>query len=169
MIVKYNNISQGTISILFGCHSIVHSILVLISWIKLYKKFPKFWQLICIFLHDIGHTRLNYLDDYEQKKKHWILGSNIAMKLFGKKGYDFVAGHDTHSNVKRSLLYKPDKYSWYIAPKWWLYLTVIFEPKLLGNKDRIIDAVNDFKKRVVINIETNTYQSTHEIYIERCK
>ena len=123
-------LKEGTISILLGCHSIVHSFLVLVSWVKLYGKFPKPWQIVCIFLHDIGHLGLDYLSNFEEKKEHWRFGAEISRTLFGKKGYSFVAGHCDYSNENRSALYKADKYSWYIAPKWWMYCNAYFEPLL---------------------------------------
>ena len=83
---------QGTVSVLFGCHSIVHSFLVLASWRILYGRFPKFWQIVCIFIHDIGHWGLDYLDNEDEKKKHWILGAKIAFYLYGKKGFFLCAG-----------------------------------------------------------------------------
>lgn len=70
--------TQGTVSILFGCHSPIHSVLVLMSWKKLYRHWPRWWQIVCIFLHDIGHWGLDYLDDVNQKNKHWELGARIA-------------------------------------------------------------------------------------------
>ena len=88
---------QGTISVLFGCHSIIHSFLVLIAWRKLYGSWPEFWQVVCIFLHDVGHIGLNYLDIFELKKKHWMLGAHIGNKLFGLKAYYFLAGHCSHT------------------------------------------------------------------------
>ena len=60
---------QGTVSALIGCHSIIHGLVVLTAWYKLYGSWPKLWQMVCIFLHDIGHIGLDYLDDYEQKKR----------------------------------------------------------------------------------------------------
>ncbi len=159
---------QGTISILFGCHSTIHSILVTISWIKLYRRFPKPWELICIFLHDIGHIGKQYLDDYEQKKEHWILGAKMSRFLFGKRGYNLVAGHCTHNGIRKSLLYKPDKYSWYIAPTWWLITNNIFEPKLRAGLPTMI-ATRSFQERVKKNIETDAYKSTHGFHLERQK
>ena len=160
-------ISQGTISILFGCHNIVHSLLVIISWRKLYGSYPKFWQLCCILLHDIGHIGLNYLNSLEKKEKHWILGAKIAKVLFGWKGYYLVSGHCEYSLHSRSLLYKADKYSWYIAPYWWLYSNTIFEPKLRMGY-RIHETIVYFKKQVRNSIETGEFKSTHQLFLERC-
>jgi hypothetical protein len=111
-------ISQGTMSVFFGCHSVIHSILVMIAWKRLYGRRPAFWQGVCILLHDIGHLGLNYLDDYEAKQTHWMLGASLANALFGRKGFDFIAGHCSHSGYPHSMLYKADKYSWYLAPRW---------------------------------------------------
>lgn len=163
--------TQGTISVLIGCHSVVHSVLVTISWIKIYKKFPKFWQLVCIFLHDIGHWGLNYLDNFEEKKIHWRLGAQIAFKLFGWKGRDFVGGHCKYSyySFEESLLYRADKYSWYIAPKVWLWLNIFVEPKLrMGYKSRW-KAVIKFKGQVKASIDNGEYKSTHQMYMDRCE
>lgn len=46
---------EGTKSVLFGAHSVVHSIMVIIAWKKLYFKWPSWKEIVCIFLHDIGY------------------------------------------------------------------------------------------------------------------
>src|SRR3990172_13355264 len=97
---------QGTISVTVGCHSLVHSLLVWLSWVRLYRKLPSFRQGVCIAIHDIGHWGKDYLDDVEAKREHWILGARIAGKLFGDKYYAFCAGHDAYSGYARSELYK---------------------------------------------------------------
>ncbi len=159
---------QGTVSILIGCHSPIHSLLVILAWKKLYKSFPKPWQIVCIFLHDIGHYGLDYLDDYEQKKLHWYPGAKIAEKLFGDKGYNFTGGHCSHSNLVRSKMYKADKYSWYIAPWIWIYINCIFEPKLATGLP-YYDATNKFKEQVRESIDSGEFKSTHSMYIDRIK
>lgn len=160
--------TQGTISILIGCHSPIHSIMIVVAWCKLYKRFPKFWELVCIFLHDIGHYGLNYLDDFEQKKRHWVLGANIANKLFGKKGYDLLAGHCSHSGHTISALYKADKYSWHLAPCFWLRWNNTVEPKLrMGYTSA--EAVRLFKAKVKQSVESGEYTSTHLMYLEKCQ
>lgn len=161
-------IKQGTISILFGCHSIIHYYLVLLSWIKLYKQLPKFWQFICIFIHDVGHFQLQYLDDFEDKKKHWEFGAKMALVLFGGKGYTFLAGHCEYSNYPKSKLYFVDKYSWYISSKKWLYTNCIFEPKIaMGYSYK--EAVKLFKEQVIKSIESGKFINTHQFYLDRCK
>lgn len=159
---------QGTVSVLIGCHSPIHAVVVVVAWIKLYKKPPRFWQFICIILHDIGHIGLDYLDDFEQKKRHWILGAKIATRLFGQKGFDFVAGHCSHTGYPLSKLYKADKYSWYIAPTWWLWLNSFVEPRL-NNGSSTLDAIKSFREQVKKSIESGEYKSTHSMYLERSK
>lgn len=121
---------QGTMSVLLGCHSPVHSLIVLVAWRKLHGRWPAWWQTICIFLHDIGHWGKDYLDDYEQKKRHGELGAKVCRFLFGQRGYDLVVGHSPYNGEVRSLLHDPDKYSWVIAPLWWIITSNVFEPKL---------------------------------------
>lgn len=163
-------ISQGTVSVLVGCHSPIHSILVLMAWYKLYRKWPKPWQIVCIFLHDIGHWGKNYLDDYEQKKNHWKQGAHIAGRLFGWDGYYLVASHDVNSVDldKDSPLYRSDKYSWVMAPYWWQWSNCVFEPNLrMGHT--IKAAIKLFQNQVKKSINTEKFAETHSFYINRCK
>ena len=163
-----HGLKQGTVSVLAGCHSPIHSIIVALAWKKVYGKPPAFWQLVCIFLHDVGHFGLDYLDNYEEKKLHWRTGARIARLFFGDKGYDLCAGHCQHSGAPISALYKADKYSWYIAPHWWLISNCVFEPKLkMGMSSR--DAVAKFKAQVAKSIESGEFKSTHSMYLERCR
>lgn len=157
---------QGTISVLFGCHSVIHSLLVIISWKKLYKSFPGTMESVCILLHDVGHVGKDYLNNDEQKREHWKLGARIASKIFGIDGYNLVAGHDRYSGYPESRMYKPDKYSWSIAPYWWLWINNIIEPKIrqgMGNREAIID----FQDKVRQSINSGAYIPTHDMYIER--
>jgi len=157
---------QGSLSVICGVHSQFHTVLVIASWKKLYGGFPNLWQTGCIILHDVGHWGLNYHDSVDEKNKHWIGGAKIARKLFGQKGFDLVAGHDSHSGYPQSKLYKADKYSWYIAPYWWLYWNNLIEPQVkCGMKNH--DAVVSFQKWVKHNIESGEFRNTHDAYIER--
>lgn len=155
---------EGTISILIGCHNfIMHPLCVLIAWHKEYRSWPKFWELVCIFIHDIGHWGLDYLSDPEQKKRHWILGACWAQKLFGIKGYLFVAGHVTHSPFPKSKLYIPDKRSWLEAPNWWLRTNSWFED--FGNW--YSEDPGQWKKIVKENLDNGCPKGSHELYLER--
>jgi hypothetical protein len=159
--------TQGTVSIILGCHSQVHSIYVIKAWFKLYHKPPCFWELVCILVHDWGHFGKNYLDDFEAKKQHWILGARIAKVLFGQKGFDFCAGHCEYSGLPQSKLYKADKLSWYKSSRLWSYWYQIFEPKIsMGYSKR--EAYDRFMAQVSKSIESGEYKSTHKLYLERC-
>lgn len=159
---------QGTVSVICGCHSPVHSLLVLKAWKKLYCKWPEPWEVACIFLHDIGHWGTDYLDDYEKKKEHWLLGAYVAHKLFGSKGYALLAGHSSHSGFPKSKLYKADKFSWSLAPYWWLWTNCVAEPKLqMGYTKR--EAIKRFRSQVKESLESGKYQETHQFYLDRCK
>ena len=160
---------QGTVSAIFGCHCAVHSVLVLLAWKRLYGRWPAAWQTACIFLHDVGHVGLDYLTDFEQKKRHWEAGARIGQRLFGKKAFDFLAGHCSHSGHPESALYRADKYSWYIAPTWWLWWNNIVEPKLAINCEGKMDAVRKFQRMVRESIESGEYRSTHSMYLDRVK
>ncbi|MFA5381823.1 MAG: hypothetical protein WC356_01570 [Candidatus Micrarchaeia archaeon] len=159
--------TQGTISIICGCHSPVHSLMVIRAWQRLYGKLPSWRETICIFLHDVGHFGLNYLNSYEEKKTHWRAGARIGGKLFGEWAYDLLAGHCTHSGQAKSKLYFADKLSWHLAPKWWLWLNTIFEPKLAVNCVTRMDAVMSFKAQVRESIQGGHFKSTHSFYLER--
>lgn len=122
---------SGTVSVLFAEHSIIHSILVIIAWKKLYGKFPYLWEIVCILIHDIGYFGKPYLstgniDDHE------ILGAKIANKLFGKKGFELIYHHRVR-NQPVSLLEAPDDYSWCLAPVWWLRLTWLLQRKRISH------------------------------------
>ena len=174
---------QGTISVLFGVHSPFHSLLVLLSWRKLYGRWPRSWQIACIFLHDIGHWGRNYLDSQEEKGGHWLLGAKIAGKFFGEKGFWLIEGHRSKPNGLNGLqfnaygcrhtayisaLYRPDKYSWYIAPCWWLWWNCIVEPEIAMGFSRR-EAVGRFRAQVKQSIESGEYRSTHQMYLDRCR
>lgn len=164
--MKHYLVGEGTISVLIGTHSIIHSIMVARSWRILYKSNPRPWELVCILIHDIGHIGLDYLSNYEQKKVHWVLGANLAKRIFGQKGYDLIRGHCTYQGQEPSRLYKPDKYSFYVSPKWWLTLNALVEPKLHSGES-ITKHVDKFRKWVKESIESGEYRPTHESYLER--
>lgn len=160
--------TQGTISIILGCHSPIHSFYVLKAWIKLYHKPPCFWELVCIFIHDWGHFGKQYLDDLELKKQHWILGAKIAKVLFDQKGFDFCAGHCEYSGFPQSRLYKADKLS-QIHPYWWSWIYQTFEPKLKGKYTSKRESWEAWQSQVRHSVESGEYRGSHEMYIERCK
>jgi hypothetical protein len=141
-------------------------VLVTIAWHHLYGSWPRPWELGCIFLHDIGHLGKDYLSNLEDKKRHWELGARIAMRLFGPKGFYLIAGHCEYSGELQSILSKPDKYSWYISPRFWLYWNDIIEPKLRHGLPRK-QSVDLFQAQIRNNIESGRYGSNHQMYLDR--
>ena len=154
-------ITEGTKSYLIGCHQFfIHPLMVTIAWKKLYGRPPKMWELVCIFLHDIGHIGKDFLSSYKEKCSHWVLGARIASWLFGERGYFSVAGHTTQSGHPRSKLFYADKYSWLIAPRWWLRLN----DKVEGfGSDRSLDEWLALMKE---NFENGCEKGSHQIYLE---
>ena len=154
--------TEGTKSYLFGCHHFfIHPLLVFIAWRKEYRSWPKFWELGCIFLHDIGHLGKQYLSDPDQKAEHWRLGAKIALRLFGFKGYALVAGHAKHPTIPSSKMFIPEKRSWLEAPDWWLWLNYWAEDfKSDAAKPKV------WKKMVAENLQAGCPKDSHEMYLE---
>lgn len=156
---------QGTISVLFGIHSMVHSYYVWRSWRKLYHEYPKPWETVCILLHDVGHIGRNYLDDITEKNKHWRLGAEIADCLFGKKGYCMIAGHDASSNFPKSKLYYADKYSLYLTPIWILCYNYLLEPTARCGMG-IYKQAKWLHEAARHNVNSGEYKPNHDFYLE---
>ena len=152
---------EGTKSYLFGCHQfIMHPLLIVLAWKVLYNQMPTLKQIVCIFLHDIGHLGKNYLTHLSEKEKHWILGAKIAKFFFGEYGFWLVYSHHARVEGGKSKLFYADKYSWLIAPRWWLRLN----DKVEGfDKYRPLD---EWLKRVKENFENGCPKGTHDIYLE---
>jgi hypothetical protein len=163
---------QGTKSVLIGCHSVVHPMVVIAAWHKLYGRWPAWWQVVCIFIHDIGIAGRDYLNKPEQKVGHWKRGAKYAWILFGKKGYNLVAGHTSESGYPQSELYKPDKVSHMIAPRWWqLVVAKWLEPEIHASEYAQGltpgECVDLWRARVKVNIESGRFVDNHKLYIEK--
>jgi hypothetical protein len=154
--------SEGTISYFIGCHHFfLHPLFVLIAWVKEYRSWPDFYELCCIFLHDIGHLGKQYLSDPAQKAEHWKLGASIAGQLFGAKGFLLVAGHSKNSGYPRSKLFIPDKKSWIVAPGWWLRSNSWFE-----NFGSAFTEPGRWKALCIENAANGFPKGSHEMYLE---
>lgn len=156
------HISEGTVSYLVGCHQFfLHPLFVFIAWVREYRQFPAFWELCCIFLHDIGHIGKEYLTDLKEKAKHWYWGAAMAQRLFGIKGFLMVAGHDGSSGFPRSKLFIPDKRSWLEAPNWFLWNNRIWE-----NFGTEASKPDNWKRIVRENARNGYPKDSHELYLE---
>lgn len=139
----------------------------MVAWRKLYGRWPSWWETACIFLHDIGHWGKDYLDDYEAKKHHAELGARVCGFLFGRRGYDLAFGHNAYGDFARSMLYEPDKYSWVIAPEWWMVTNTWFEPKLVRKGSTRRQSAVMFKEAMRANMQTGWARRGHDIYLEQ--
>ena len=116
------SLTLGTKSLLFGGHQfLIHPLLVLIAWVKLYKSFPSWREAVCIFIHDWGYWGVVDLKGAEGDK-HPEYGANIADRCLGKEWKEFILGHSSfyiaRNGVGRSRLLGPDKYWHCIIPLW---------------------------------------------------
>lgn len=119
----------GTKTLLFGVHQIlvhqilVHPLMVLMAWVKIYRSFPTWRELVCIFIHDWGYWGMKSLKCSEGDK-HPELGAQIANRIFGPKYRDFILGHSTFYTVREDIsvskLMAPDKY-WHCMVPLWFY------------------------------------------------
>lgn len=82
----------GTKSVLWGVHQFLwHPITVLLAWLDLYGA-PRFWELFCILVHDIGYWGKSEMDGPEGHR-HPELGAKIAGAIFGEKARLECLGH----------------------------------------------------------------------------
>ena len=112
----------GTKTLLFGVHQIfIHPFFVTVAWVKLYRSFPSWRELFCIFVHDWGYWGKPNLKDADGDR-HPELGGKIAGYLLGKEWELFVLGHScfyqARSGVEKSKLFGPDKYWHCLIPLW---------------------------------------------------
>jgi len=150
--------TEGTKSVLFGCHSIIHSWYVIRAWKICNGEWPKLWQMICILFHDIGLIGKNYLTNKKEKEDHWFLGACICGILFGHKGFDFVASHTKNPFVPMDPKFKAaDRYSWVIANVTWLYTNKWVEKWVTEPKK--------WKKICLENMQRMDV-TTHEVFLE---
>jgi len=166
---------EGTKSVLFGCHNpILHGIFVLMAWKLEYKAWPKWWEIICIFLHDIGVWGRQYLSDDDAKIGHWETGAHFAVWLFnfgplrfanlGGAPFLFIAGHaPEESGYPKSKLWKPDKRVWLVAPLWLLWWNYWVE---WSNNSIGVTKPPLWRKLVVENLKSIEPIGNHELYIQ---
>lgn len=134
----------GTKSILFGVHAFWwHPITVLLAWRRLYKRNPRWPELIAIACHDLGYWGCSDIDG-PSGKKHPHVGAQLTARIvvFLKRGYwlrepvhdgcegsvtyFFTLGHSRDAAkaacILPSSLYAADKASIFYDPKWFYLL-----------------------------------------------
>lgn len=123
----------GTKSLLFGVHAFWwHPLVVLVAWCKLYRRWPCFWELLGIILHDIGYWGCSDMDGEggrDHPKRGALLVFNIVKRLYDLNtavaACYFTAFHSSsfaeRCQLRPSSLCAPDKLSTLWDP-WWFYL-----------------------------------------------
>jgi len=152
--------TEGTKSYLIGCHQfLLHPLWVLLAWRLEYKSWPRWWELICIILHDCGVCGRQYLSDDEAKIGHWEKGAILSQKIifwcfpikYASRFIDafyLCAGHcPGESGYMESKLSRADKRSKLIEPKWWSAFYSLVEPSLRGDPDKWRKLVAENLKR----------------------
>jgi len=169
--------TEGTRSLFFGCHQfLLHPLWVIIAWRLEYKTFPKWWEIICIFLHDIGICQRQYLSDDRAKVGHWRLGSDLSGEIVGRltnwrgemwyKAVCLCAGHcPEESTFSESKLSRADKRSWLVAPMWWLWWNWWVEWHGKGFGTTLYSATAGWKKVVAENLRSESPVGGHELYL----
>ncbi len=174
--------TEGTKSYLIGCHQFfLHPLWVLMAWRLEYKSWPKWWELICIFFHDIGICGRQYLSDDKAKHGHWEHGASLSAKYIyilrekvfrGRWGTYKVRYFDAHrccaghcpeeSGYEKSKLSRADKRSWLVAPIWWLWINYYIE---WHGKGIGVTSPRLWKKLVAENLKRVKPIGSHELYI----
>lgn len=118
----------GTKSILYGAHQfIVHPIMLLVAWWRLYGVpwDPRLW--VAFVVHDIGYLGKPNMDGPEGES-HPILGAKIMGFLFGPVWELFTISHSRfyakRAGIEVSQLCVADKLATVITPGW-LYLRLV--------------------------------------------
>jgi len=163
--------TEGTKSYLIGCHQfLIHPLWVLIAWRLVNKGWPRWWELICIFLHDIGICGRNYLSDDNAKNGHWKRGAkwslliidyldHIPYSVRGLQAYRLCAGHTMESDFPSSRLLRADKMARVVMPTWMMWLEYWFEIKKTGGL-----SPPKWKKELRGKLALNEPFHAHELY-----
>lgn len=125
----------GTKSLLFGGHQfIIHPIMVLLAWIRLYG-FPKDYRIIiAMIVHDWGYWDKPNIDGKEGKLHPWE-GANLMYCLF-KRGWwsKFTLYHSRYTafrnREKPSRLCYADKLAFCYEIKWFFLLRITLSKEI---------------------------------------
>jgi len=170
--------TEGTKSYLIGCHQFfLHPLWVLLAWRLEYKSWPKWWEIICIFLHDIGVCGRQYLSDDKAKIGHWKLGAKRAHEIVGKferhppfhsaLAFLLCAGHcPEESGCYESSLSRADKRSWLVAPMWWKWCNYWVE---WSGKGIGVTPPREWTELVRENLKRTRPIGNHELYMRNRK
>lgn len=119
---------MGSKSLLLGAHQfILHPIMMLITWWRLFGAplDPRLW--IAFFVHDLGYWGCATMDG-KDGERHVEIGAEFMRMCFGERWYEFMLYHSRfyarQAGKPISRLCVADKYVIATTP-WWLYLPLV--------------------------------------------
>jgi hypothetical protein len=165
IVTTWDQIPVGTKSLLFGVHAFWwHPIPVWIAWRKLYKEWPDWRTVVCIWIHDLGYWGAETMDGADGVN-HPEFGAELAHFLFGEDYYKLVLYHSrTIAQVEHelpSLLCWPDKYALQFDPLWFVTL----RGKLSGETE---EYQRDLTRQKIIRPLTSDYEMWRALRIRNC-
>lgn len=122
--------SVGTRTLIMGYHQVlIHPVLVMVAWTKLYGFTFDVRIWIAALVHDLGYAGKKDTDG-ESGNAHPRLGGRIMDILFGKDWGDFARGHSAgycaDNGLEMSRLYVADKLAGALLPvKWHVVLLTL--------------------------------------------
>jgi hypothetical protein len=183
--------TEGTKSYLVGCHQfLMHPLQDIRGWRYEHNRWPRWWELVAIFCHDIGICGRQYLSVENGKAGHWKRGALLAQRLvsdslrikafilgkhrkaitrtiiraYAREAYKLCAGHcPAESGYPESSLFRPDKRSWLLAPMWWLWLNYYVE---WHDKGVGVTPPPEWRKLVAENLAREKPMGSHELYLK---
>lgn len=71
----------GTKSILFGVHQFLwHPLTVALAWKRVHRRWPNWWESVCIAVHDLGYWGSPEMDGI-RGKLHPLVGAWLAQEI----------------------------------------------------------------------------------------
>ena len=120
--------TTGTKTVLFGTHQfLIHPVFVLLAWLILYRRFPKFYELCAIVTHDLGYWGCPNVDggEGEQHPERVAQWWRKHFNGFGELVANEVLGHSRFYSKLKGLplspLFRADKLAPTLYPRW-MYL-----------------------------------------------
>lgn len=112
----------GTKTLLFGGHQVLlHPLLVVMAWRRLYHCWPSWKEMVCIAIHDWGYWGKPDIDG-EQGERHPMWAAKQVGKWWGHAYFLLVAYHSRflarQDGQELSRLCMPDKYGVALMPAW---------------------------------------------------
>lgn len=118
----------GTKSLLFGAHQfLIHPTCAAIAWRRMYGRWPRPWEAICILVHDWGYWGCPEMDGL-RGEEHPRFGAELAARILHSRSteaYGLCSGHSRHYAKKHGIpvsrLMAADKLA-AVLPPWWVYV-----------------------------------------------